>query len=43
MNRNETKLKASYLAQRETEEREEVTQKYVAEDWVGVGVFWTTS
>jgi hypothetical protein len=40
MNTNELKRKATFLAQRETEEREQVTQKYVTEQ--DLGVFWTT-
>jgi hypothetical protein len=35
-------LEACYLAERETEEREQATQKYVTEDWDGAGVFWTS-
>jgi hypothetical protein len=34
-------VEASFLAQ-ETVEREQVTQKYVTEDWDGAGAFWTT-
>jgi hypothetical protein len=33
-------VEASFLAQREVEERESLTDKYVTEDWENAGAFW---